>query len=210
MHVQYGCGLSAPKEWRNYDISPTLRIQKIPLIGKLILKAFHPVMFPDNVKYGNIIKGLPGIKNGSCKAVYCSHTLEHLALNDFRIALKKSYDMLEPGGIFRCVVPDLEFYARNYVKSLDNNADDANMEFLNLTYLGQKNRLTGFKGMITEYFGNADHRWMWDEKSMARELKDAGFNNVRRAQFNDSKDDMFLHVEEKGRFDDCLAMESIK
>ena len=36
-YVQYGCGLSAPNEWINFDVSPTLRIQKIPIIGSLSL-----------------------------------------------------------------------------------------------------------------------------------------------------------------------------
>ena len=25
IYVQYGCGLCAPKEWVNFDVSPTLR-----------------------------------------------------------------------------------------------------------------------------------------------------------------------------------------
>jgi hypothetical protein len=31
IYIQYGCGLSAPKEWTNFDVSPTLRIQKLPI-----------------------------------------------------------------------------------------------------------------------------------------------------------------------------------
>ena len=34
--VQYGCGLTAPTTWENYDVSPTLRVQKVPLLGALI------------------------------------------------------------------------------------------------------------------------------------------------------------------------------
>ncbi len=35
IYVQYGCGLSAPAGWNNYDASPTLRLQKLPVVGDI-------------------------------------------------------------------------------------------------------------------------------------------------------------------------------
>ena len=110
IYVQYGCGLSAPKEWANFDISPTLRIQNIPILGPIFKDKLNTI-FPKNALYGDIIKGLP-VNDNSCDGLYCSHTLEHISLNDFRKALINSYKILKPGGIFRCVVPDLELAAR--------------------------------------------------------------------------------------------------
>jgi hypothetical protein len=57
-YIQYGCGLSAPIEWENYDASPTLWIQKNPFVRK-ILKSKLNAIFPENVLFGVIIKGLP-------------------------------------------------------------------------------------------------------------------------------------------------------
>ena len=91
LNVQYGCGLSAPEHWINFDASPTLRLQRIPLFGKLAKK----VDFPKTVKFGDITKKLPGIKQGTCDAIYCSHVLEHLSLQDFRIALRHSFELLK-------------------------------------------------------------------------------------------------------------------
>src|SRR6478609_9406318 len=93
LYVQYGCGLSAPKEWKNFDGSPTLRIQKIPIIGS-VLKSKLNVTFPSNVLYGDIVKGLP-VNANSCDGIYCSHILEHLSLQDFRQALKNSFEILK-------------------------------------------------------------------------------------------------------------------
>ena len=45
---------------------------------------------------------------------------------------------------------------------------------------------------------------------MAYELKQAGFENVRRCSFNDSSDEMFTYVEEKKRFVSAVAIECIK
>ena len=209
-YVHYGCGLTAPSEWINYDISPTLRIQKIPLIGKFILKRFHPVFFPDNVKYGDITKGLPGIKANSCDGVYCSHTLEHLSLQDCRIALKKTYEMLKPGGIFRCVVPDLEKSAQIYLERLSQGNSEASIQFMQSTLLGVKARKKGMRAMLSGAVGNSEHLWMWDTTSLSVELEKAGFSSVRPCVYNDSADPMFQHVEHEGRFYHAVALEALK
>lgn len=80
-YVQYGCGLSAPKEWINFDVSPTLRIQKVPILGTLLKKRLN-INFPTNVLHGDIIEGLP-IERNSCDGLCCSHLLEHLSFQDF-------------------------------------------------------------------------------------------------------------------------------
>jgi len=67
------------------------------------------------------VTGLP-ISDGSCKGIYCSHILEHLSLDDFRRALKNSHNILESGGYFRLVLPDLEYSIKNYVNDLPADA----------------------------------------------------------------------------------------
>ncbi|MBX2952279.1 MAG: methyltransferase domain-containing protein [Leadbetterella sp.] len=207
-YVQYGCGLSAPEQWINYDASPTLQIQKAPLIGELF-KSNLNTEFPSNVLFGDIIKGLPEDVN-SVDGLYCSHTLEHLALNDMRRALANSYAILKKGGIFRCVVPDLEYAAREYIKRLDAGDETASMFFMQDTLLGVEDRPRGAKGMVSSYFGNSHHLWMWDRKSLARELRNAGFVEVRECSFNDSEDPMFTHVEDQSRFVNAVALECRK
>lgn len=209
LYVQYGCGLSAPQEWINFDASPMLRIQKIPVIGKL-LGSRQSVTFPANVRYGDIIKGLP-VKEGSCDGIYCSHVLEHLSLADFRIALKNTYRMLKPGGTFRCVVPDLEQYARDYLSAIDSGDASASIAFVGTrSLLGMEKRPRGIAGLMRTYLGNAHHRWMWDHHSMEAELRHAGFSKIRRCRFNDSADHMFTLVEDASRFEDAVAMECLK
>jgi SAM-dependent methyltransferase len=206
LYVQYGCGLSAPKEWLNFDASPTLRIQKMPLVG-MLLKSKLNVIFPDNVRYGDIVKGLPMAKD-SCDGVFCSHTLEHLALQDFRTALQNTYKILKPGGIFRCIVPDLEFAARTYIAGLDNNDDSAAPRFIgHHTLLGIANRPKGMKGLVVSFFGNSHHLWMWDYLSLAAELTKAGFTGIRACRYHDSEDPLFNLVESADRFENAVAIE---
>lgn len=87
LFVQYGCHHCAPKTWQNFDASPTLRFERFPILGKLYTK--NPTRFPENVEYGDIVKGLP-LPSNSCDGVYASHVLEHLALEDIRVALKNT------------------------------------------------------------------------------------------------------------------------
>ncbi|MBK9283195.1 MAG: methyltransferase domain-containing protein [Sphingobacteriaceae bacterium] len=208
VHAQYGCGLSGPKEWVNFDSSPTLQLQRIPLIGKLFY-SFSSVKFPENIKYGDIIKGLPLAAN-SCDSLYCSHVLEHLSLEDFRIALKNSYHVLKPGGIFRCVLPDLEYIAKTYLEKKANRELDASITFMNWTLLGHEKREKGLKAIVKNHFSNAHHLWMWDKDSLAMELEKVGFKNIRKASFNDSQENAFKLVEDSTRFENAVAIESIK
>jgi SAM-dependent methyltransferase len=208
-YVQYGCGLSAPNEWENFDVSPTLRFQKIPILGKLFAAQLHTI-FPENVKYGDILKGLPLAEN-SCDGVYCSHTLEHFSLEEFYVAIQNTYKILKPGGIFRCVLPDLEWAARTYLNDLGKGNDLAQFDFMGFnTLLGKKKRPRGLVAMVSSYLSNSNHLWMWDVKSLSHELAKAGFKNARRAQFGDSIDPMFIHCENPDRFTNHLAIECIK
>jgi hypothetical protein len=162
--------------------------------------------FPRHIDYGDIVAGLPILPN-SCELMYASHVLEHLALEDFRKALRNTRSYLRGGGIFRLVVPDMERLSREYLASADANAVH---RFLNETRLGASRRETGFTSVLRERFGSSAHLWMWDYKGLAAELKGAGFSSVRRADFGDSSDPRFQDVEIPERWNGCLGIECIQ
>lgn len=207
-YVQYGCGLSAPKEWVNFDTSPTLKIQKIPLIGSMIKSRLN-ASFPSNVKFGNIIKGLP-VDDNSCDGLYCSHILEHLSYEDFIIALKNSHKILKSGGLFRLVMPDLENLVNNYIENKKSGNSQASVKFIKDSFMGMENRPKGLKGIMTAFLGNSKHLWLWDKDATVAELEKAGFKNIRPCKFNDSKDFMFELVEDLDRFKGSIALEMTK
>jgi len=207
-YLQYGCGLSNPDKWENFDSSPTLRIQRTPILG-MLLKPTLNVVFPRNIKYGDIVKGLNVSKN-SYDGIYCSHVLEHLSYNDLLKSLKNTYEYLKPGGIFRMVLPDLEYLCREYIEGVNIKDPKSSLRFMNDSLLGVKERKRGLKQLIVDNLGNVKHLWMWDYHSLSLELKGVGFKEIRRCRFNDSKDKMFLMVEEKGRFKNCLSIEASK
>lgn len=203
LYFQYGCGLSAPNGWLNYDSSPTLRLQRLPLVGPLFARS---VRFPDAVQYGDVVAGLP-LADNSADGAYCSHVLEHLALEDLRGALRETLRVLKPNAVFRLVLPDIEYLARTY---LENDATDAALEFMRRTHLGVEMRPRGIKSFIVNWIGNSKHLWMWDFKALEAELAKAGFQDIRRAEFGDSTDPAFETVELKSRWDNCLGIEAKK
>lgn len=194
--VQYGCGWTAPPGWHNFDASPTLRFERLPLVGRLYSK--NGRRFPDNVRYGDIVRGLP-LAPGSVDLLYASHILEHLAYEDMHLALRRSHDLLKPGGIFRLIVPDLALRARHYVEALDKSDPEAASRFLEDCYLGERQRPQGLQRLV-RLFGNSAHLWMWDEASMTHALTAAGFHTIRRCSMGDSGHPAFDDVEEHGRF----------
>ena len=97
MNINIGCGYHTGKCWVNYDVTPTARIQKIPFIGKFLVKKSE--RFPDEVIYGDIRKK-PLSKLGEANNIYCSHTLEHMCLEDMRLALKNIFMMADEVVVF--------------------------------------------------------------------------------------------------------------
>jgi len=204
LNIQYGAGLCGPANWRNYDSSPMLRLQRTPLL-KLLPLARNGAPYPDTVIFGDVVAGLP-IADGTADLVYCSHTLEHLSLGDCRIALKKTLQMLKPGGIFRAVLPDIKFICQNYLAEADKSPDAA-LNFIRSTYMGQEATPRGLK-WVRMMFSRDAHLWMWDYPAIAAELTAAGFISVRRAQFGDSLHNDFRDVESLSRWENALGFEA--
>jgi ubiquinone/menaquinone biosynthesis C-methylase UbiE len=200
--IQYGCGLCSPDDWINFDCSPTLKIERLPLLGHLI----PGKLFPSSVRYGDIVKRLP-VEDETADAIYCSHVLEHLALHDLRIALKNTFRILKQGGTFRLVLPDLEFYIQQYLNDpLHARAEN----FMRSTLLGLESRPRGVLSKIKQLYGNSKHLWMWDYEAMRIELEKTGFSHVRRAVFGDSSNSDFTEVEEESRWRNCLGLECVR
>jgi len=203
--INFGCGLCVTSGWRNFDASPTLRLQRLPFLGRVMQSLTGP-LFPAEAVFGDIVRGLPE-SDSSADLVYCSHVLEHLSLHDFRKALENVFRVLKPGGVFRGVLPDLAHEIKMY---LANPEQDACSTFMQRTYLGITSRPRGLVGFARTFFGNSHHLWMWDYKGICAELNAAGFVNVRRAELGDSEFIEFNTAEDPSRWGNCLGFECMK
>ena len=202
-YVQFGCGTTAPSSFRNFDAGPAFFLEKrLPFLKPFLLRRGFPD-YPDNIEYCDVTKGFP-IAPGTVKAVYCSHVLEHLSFDEFRATLRHTYTILKPGGLFRFVLPDLEYLIRQYAQSADPQAAST---FMHDSYLGTESNGSGLSKYSRAIFGRSQHLWMWDQKNITPELAAAGFANIRRAQYGDNPDPRFRDVESAGRWENCLGME---
>lgn len=212
MYIQYGCGLCAPEDWTNFDSSPRLLFERLPVIAQA-MDLLGKRLFPPNVRYGDVVAGLP-VKDGSVDAIYASHVLEHLAREDAVNAVRNTHRALRPGGVFRMIVPDLEWRARRYEDDHRAGDEKAADTFISSCLIGDTDRPRGALGVLRLAFGNSRHRWMYDERAMRQLLTEAGFVKIRRCDYNDSLDPMFSRVEALDRFYDGgereLAMEAWK
>jgi len=203
LKVQFGCGLSNPEGWLNFDSTPSLFVRSIPLsvqVAKFakIFAGHRPrialildnVIF-NNARYGDVVKCLPFLDN-SVDLLYASHVLEHLPLKQFRIALKECRRILKQGGVFRGVVPNLRYFVDTY---LNSDLKTKSIDFCLDSGLGAES----FVNPLSRMRGDS-HHIMFDIETMLNELSNAGFSNVRQAFFRDSSKYSFCEIEVEGRW----------
>jgi len=73
----------------------------------------------DRVIRHNLLKKLP-FETDSIDMVYHANVLEHFSEDEGRYFLNENFRVLKPGGILRCIVPDLENVVIEYLERLAN------------------------------------------------------------------------------------------
>jgi predicted SAM-dependent methyltransferase len=103
--LNLGCGQHRHPGWTNVDL--------VPAAGDVI---------PCDLR-----QPLP-FAAGSFTAAYAAHVIEHLAPVEARRLVEEMRRILQPGGIVRIVVPDLEGIVRAYLTSLEQAAASGTAE----------------------------------------------------------------------------------
>ena len=216
LKVQFGCGLSNPKGWKNYDSTPTLFIRKIPFSIKFayifdrVLQKRNPKLsailrniISNKALYGDITKNFPEAAN-SVDFLYASHVLEHLPLKDFRTAISECHKILKRGGVFRLVIPNLSYFVDEYINSV---SPTKSIDFCLDTNLGK----ISFENILSRLRGDG-HHMMFDYITLENELNKIGFKSIRRARFNDSNYDLYKEVENEKRwmYPENIGLECVK
>lgn len=111
--LNLGCGERTHPLWINIDHSRKIAFQQLWFV-----KPFLRTSLPANYLNHDLRQGIP-FQAGSADAAYSSHVLEHLVHCHAPGFLKELLRVLKPGGVIRLAVPDLEFAARNYLRTLE-------------------------------------------------------------------------------------------
>jgi hypothetical protein len=217
MKYNMGCGNIRPNGWINVDSSLTNIIQQIPF-GKWLTKIFGKDSSNHaKAKFMNLGKPWRNISSETADVIYASHLFEHLNLKERDRFLAESYRTLKRKGAIRLVVPDLEQHAREYILQLDEGNRDASEQFLwalNLHREGQypSNELMHrILGYLQGY--PHQHKFMYDQYSMAKLLQKFGFSKIQISSFGESNyiQDIFsIEFNQDYSYGNSLYIEAVK
>jgi SAM-dependent methyltransferase len=199
--VNLGCGPDAPANWINVDGSWNAWFTHHPGLRKFfetigLFRKGSGQQWRVRPLVHDITKPLPFPTN-SIAAIYGSHVLEHLYRSDAIQLLAESKRVLEPGGVLRLVVPDVQTMARNYLASKDaqridgyHESNESAADLLN-DQLGFRSPAPPSGTFVFKFYAIwkdfHHHKWMYDSHSLAKLMTDAGFSSVAEKSFRQSE-----------------------
>lgn len=210
--LHLGAGLNTPEGWINLDGSWNAWLAKYPNLRRL-LKTIHilpasqlDIPWNPNVLIHDIRKPLP-FRTNSLSAIYASHLLEHLYLEEAKHLLKECYRVLEPGGVLRMVVPDLRAIVLEYIEAKSFDPSDYNKsmspadKLINRLLMRSPQPPSG--NLIYRLYRSLkdfhSHKWTYDADSLIRYFRWAELEDVKEMQFCQSRIEGIEKIEEAGR-----------
>jgi ubiquinone/menaquinone biosynthesis C-methylase UbiE len=196
------------------------RLLALLMTLRVIPRSIGEIPWSKGVFIHDLAKPLP-FPDGIFQAVYSSHTLEHLYLEEAQRLLVDCYRVLAPGGVARIVVPDLRAQVQDYLGQRSVWWPDE--PFVPRTAADRLNRnlcispparrggsvLYRFYRSLTD---RSSHKWMFDADSLAYHMRQAGFEEVEERQYLDSRIAGIGDVERPSRLLDGqgVAVEGVK
>jgi predicted SAM-dependent methyltransferase len=181
LKLHLGCGTVHLDGWVNIDLATRAREVDPPPDLEL-----------------DVRDGLP-FADGSARLIYHEHLMEHLTIGEGQRCLTDWFRLLEPGGVLRVATPDLEYLVERYREGWRDQAWLAQPEYAFIETRAE---------MMNVAFRWWDHRYLYDGEELARRLREAGFDPVRRCAFRESTLAELAGLET--RADSKLVVEGVK
>ena len=115
------------------------------------------------------------------RGIYSCHFLEHLNKDDGTNFLRDSFNRLAPGGLFRVVVPDFEFWAKAYIHKRKRF-----LTWYQRNHLANWDIVTSECTILNGMIYNYGHACMYDFKTMKSKLSKLGFANIKKRAWSNS------------------------
>jgi SAM-dependent methyltransferase len=194
--LHLGCFDQPRDGWLNTDITSHVWISRIPFLPELLHAlgrmdsrrlAQHRAGVFRRVERLDVTRRFP-FADRAFEAIYSSHVLEHMPPDAAAHCLREVYRVLEPGGVARIAVPDLDLRIRGYDPE---HADEWFERLLETRNTRSKNR----------------HHWMYNEGSLGRLFRNAGFEQIHRCEHREGR---CPEVEAMDRRPGSLILEGVK
>jgi len=174
--LQVGCGNNRFEGWINADITPS---------SELIVFFERRLPFPDQ----------------QLSRIYLEHALEHVSYEVGVDFLREAHRVLEPGGILRVALPDLEELVSGYFHG-DWKSRFGWTQWPEYAFLKSRAQ------MINVGFRWWGHQHLYDREELERALREAGFGDITFCRLGESVFDDLRGLET--REDSCLIAEAVR
>lgn len=181
--LNLGSGGHATPGWVCIDRSPNVVLSRVPFAKRLLRRlgllsdAHMPAWDPEIVRRD--IRSLP-FPDGSVEAVYSSHTLEHVYLNEAKRVLAEAARVLQPGGMIRVALPDATVMARALVQ--DAHSPEAGWKYNEALLAHPQAPPQGLRALVSRAGGHV-HRWQPTAPMVAQMLEEAGFTAIQEQSY---------------------------
>jgi predicted SAM-dependent methyltransferase len=188
LKVNVGPGLSAKADWVNIDIF------RFPGVN-CIYDCRRSLPFPDE----------------SVAVIFTEHFFEHIDyVEEAPFFLSECHRVLQPQGVVRIIVPDVEKYVHAYCS--DGWKDLTEVRPLNPdhsdVHYGSRfqTKMEVLNAVFRQYF---EHKFSYDFPTLELALKRAGFSDIRRQTFATSISPD-LSIDNPSRVSESLYVEAVK
>lgn len=145
--------------------------------------------------------GIPA-EDSSLEAVYHSHLLEHLNYKEGLSFIAEIHRVMQPNGLHRIIIPDLEAYAKAYLSKDSILLEKYREHILKNDHEIYKTPASIFMGMLH----NHEHKWGWDWETIKWALERQGFKDIKRTLFQESE---FEDIENMEPYSPVRCLESL-
>lgn len=186
--LNIGSGAEAVAGWINVDKSPALLLARSPRVrGVLarvgVLTERQRAGFSRDVVYGDATRRLR-FADRSVDFVYSSHMIEHLSRQQGLAFLQEVRRILRPAGTVRLATPDLAQLISEYQAAGRQQGYSAGDDLMSRFHFYHQSDDEGVvKRLISRNLSGHWHQWLYDDESLRTLLDQAGFEEIRRAEF---------------------------
>ena len=207
--LNVGCGPVQPDGWVNVDNSQRARLRRwLPPVDWALVRLglIPPTEFTSATRNFNLLARWP-LADNSIGAIYGGEVFEHFTRTDGQRFLGQCFRVLAPGGVLRLRVPDNYIFWKKYVQEYEaaHETPPAGWTGEHARWVDMFFREICVRPRLLGSFGHF-HKWAYDEISLTLAFRAAGFAQVERKAYHDSRIPGIQAVEVR----DNLIIEGVK